>query len=77
MEPCTFRSRPQKCFPQTFLMFFLKKPSLKKFLYFIKKNPTFLETEIPKKSLYFRKWNFLVLQETELSYISGKVYSEP
>ena len=27
--------------------------------------------------LYFRKRNFLIFQETDLSYISGKVYSEP
>ena len=37
----------------------------------------FQETEEPKKSLNFRKWNFLILQETELSDISGKLYSEP
>ena len=41
--------------------------------------------EIPKKSLYFGKRNFYILQETELSYTSqtelsyilGKVYLEP
>ena len=26
--------------------------------------------EIPEKSLYLRKWNFLILQETELYYSS-------
>ena len=31
-----------------------------------------METEILKKSLYFRKRNFLIFQETELSYTSGK-----
>ena len=53
---------------------------------FSKKDPNFLETEIPKKNpyisrdgifLYFRRQNFLILLETELSYNSGKVYSEP
>ena len=37
----------------------------------------FPETKTQKKSLYFKKRNFLIFQETELSYISGKVYSEP
>ena len=37
----------------------------------------FQETETPKKSLYFRKRNFLIFQEMEHSHISGKVYSEP
>ena len=36
-----------------------------------RKFPLFQEMETPKKSLYFRKWIFLILQETELSYTSG------
>ena len=43
----------------------------------MKKAPNFLEAEIRKSTLYYRKRNFLILQETELSYILGKVYSEP
>ena len=31
----------------------------------------FQETEAPKKSLYFRKWNFFIFQETKLFYTSG------
>ena len=42
---------------------------LKNFLYFVKRKPR-------KKSLYFRKRNFLIFQETKLFYISGKVNSE-
>ena len=46
---------PQKFFPKT--------SALKKFLYFLKKAPNSLETKTPKKSLYFRKRSFLILQE--------------
>ena len=38
----------------------------------------FQEAETPKKSLiFFQKKAVLIFQETELSYISGKLYSEP
>ena len=37
----------------------------------------FQETKTPKKSLYFPKRDFFISEETELSDISGKVYSEP
>ena len=55
--------RPQK---------FPKKLALKKFLIFSEKIPNFLKTESPKKLLYFRKRNFLILQKTELFYTSEK-----
>ena len=51
-------------------LIFQKKETPKKFL-------MFKETENLKSFLYFRKRNFLLFQEKELSYISGKVYSEP
>ena len=48
---------PQNFSLKKFLIFFSKKPDLKKFLIFSQKS-------------------FSNFQETELSYISGKVYSE-
>ena len=54
---------PKKYFP--------KKSALKKISIFSQKAPNFLKTEIPEKSLYFRRGNFLIFQETKLSYISG------
>ena len=47
----------------------------KAFLTLILKNLIFLQRKL---SLYFRKWKpqikFLILQETELSYIFGNIY---
>ena len=72
-------SPPKKKFSlKKFITFFPRKPTVKKFLIFSqKKPPNFQETETPKNSFYFRKRKFLILQETDLSYISGKVYSKP
>ena len=68
----TFQSTPRKC------LIFQETETPKKFLTFIKRK-LFLYFGKPKtenNSLYFRKRNFLIFQETELSYISRKVYSE-
>ena len=60
---CPFRPRQQKFSLKKFLLFFPKKPALKKFLIFSQKAFNFLGTETPKKSLYFRKQNFLIFHE--------------
>ena len=64
-------------------------PLRENFLYFRKRKPPqnylYFRKQKPQKSLYisgngtflyFRKQNFLILQETKLSYILGNVYSE-
>ena len=61
---------------------FLYFPKRKRFLYFRKRKPKRISYisgngNRGKKYLYFRKRNFFILQETELSYIFGKVSSEP
>ena len=63
----TFQSTLRK------FLIFQKTETPKKLLIFSQKKAVIIyyETETPKKSLYFRKWNFLIFQETELSYTSG------
>ena len=82
-NPAIFGLCLQKIFP--------KKPALKKIFYIFSKKALTWKQKPRKKSLYFRKRNFLILQETELSYTSGNgtflcfvkglfrtlVYSEP
>ena len=54
---CTFWLQSPKCFP--------KKPALNFFIYiFFQKKPLiFWNQKSLKKSLYFRKWNFVILLE--------------
>ena len=47
------------------------------YTYIPKKAPNVQEMETQKKLLYFRKGNFFIILQMELSYISEKVYSEP
>ena len=63
--------------PRKFLIFH-ETEAPKKLLIFSQKKAVLIlqETETPKKSFHFRKRNFLILPETELSYILRKVYSE-
>ena len=59
--------------------FFRPQPSnffQKRIIYFLKKILIFWKRKTLKNSLYFKKRNFLILQETQLSYISRKIYSE-
>ena len=55
-------SFPYKC-PPSLSDLGPQKPTLKKFLICSQKIPNFLETKTSKKSLYFKKRNFLILQE--------------
>ena len=58
-----------------FLIFY-KKPALKRFLTFSEKDLEFCGNEDPEKILIFQEAELTYIQETELSYISGKVRSE-
>ena len=67
MELCIFQTRARKNnriqpLLENFL-YLLNWKSQKNFLYFLKKAPYFLETETPENSSYFRKQNFLMVQE--------------
>ena len=67
---CNLQSKHSKSFP--------KKTCSEKVSYNFSKKPLiFWKRKSKKKSLYFRKQNFLKLPETDLFYISAKVYSEP
>ena len=78
MEPLTFQPRSPKFFPKKNFLFFPKKSCSEKVSYiFSKKALIFWKQKPRKNSLNFRKRKFLIFQETKLSYISEKVYSEP
>ena len=73
MEPCIFRPELEKIKISTSKKFLILQvtEAPKKLLIFSQKKAflIFRKTETPKK--------FFTFQETELSYISGKGYSEP
>ena len=50
-------------FQKFFFNFFIKNLLWKGFLYFLKKTSNFVETKTLKKSLYFRKQNFLIFRK--------------
>ena len=75
-----FLASAPKIFSTKFLIFFPKNPALKKFLLFSQKELLILWKRKPRKNpyitrnrtfLFFRRWNFLILPETELSYTFG------
>ena len=74
----TFRPQPSKVFPEKFILFFSKKPVLKKFLIF----SNFQEMELSyiffkKFFLYFGKGIFRTLACLELeAYSESETYSE-
>ena len=85
MEHWTFRPHLQN-FPLKNFLIFSWKTCSEKFLIFSRKKPLIFWKRKSRKNpyvsgnrfvLYFSKRNLLILQETELSYVLGKVYSEP
>ena len=72
-NPAIFSPSPKnkKAHPDENLLYFKKRQLWKQIVVFCQKKAVliFQATETPKK--------ILVFQKTELSYISGKVYSEP